>query len=60
MKKQAVLFFLVSVLPLTSCISTKVFNDLEARYSEIKTNRNVLIKHQDSLQQAFDTLDKNW
>ena len=60
MKKQVVLFFLVSALSFTSCISTKVFNDLEARYSEMKINSNALIKYQDSLQQAFDALDENW
>ena len=60
MKKQIVLFFLASALSFTSCISTKVFNDLEARYSEMKINSNALIKYQDSLQQAFDALDKNW
>ena len=60
MKKQVGLFFLVSVLSLNSCVSTKVFNDLEARYSEMKINRNALIKYQDSLQQAFNALDKNW
>ena len=60
MKKQVVLFFLVSVLSFTSCISTKVFNDLEARYSEMKINKNTLIKQQDSLQLAFDALDENW
>ena len=60
MKKQIVLFFLVSALSFTSCISTKVFNDLEARYSEMKINSNALIKYQDSLQQAFYALDENW
>ena len=60
MKKQAILFFLVVALSFTSCISTKVFNDLEARYSEMKINSNALIKYQDSLQQAFDALDENW
>ena len=60
MKKQAILFFLVVALSFTSCISTKVFNDLEARYSDMKINRNALIKYQDSLQQAFDALDENW
>lgn len=60
MKKQVVLFFLVSALSFTSCISTKVFNDLEARYSEMKINKNTLIKQQDSLQLAFDALDENW
>ena len=60
MKKQVVLFFLVSVLSFNSCVSTKVFNDLEARYSEMKINKNALIKYQDSLQQAFNALDKNW
>ena len=60
MKKQVVLFFLMSALSFTSCISTKVFNDLEARYSEMKINSNALIKYQDSLQQAFDALDENW
>ena len=60
MKKQIVLFFLVSALSFTSCISTKVFNNLEARYSEMKINSNALIKYQDSLQQAFDALDENW
>ena len=47
-----VLFFLL--ISFSSCVSTKVFNDLEARYAEVKLERNALIKSRDSLQQSWD------
>ncbi|MFQ3340540.1 MAG: chemotaxis protein MotB [Flavobacteriaceae bacterium] len=60
MKKGIFLLFLVSVLFFYSCVSTKVFNDLEVRYSEMKINKNTIEKSQDSLKQAFDALDEKW
>lgn len=40
----------------SSCVSTKVFNDLEARYAVVKAERNALEKSRDSLQQSSDRL----
>ena len=49
-------FFLLSF---SSCVSTKVFNDLEARYAIVKSERNGFEKSRDSLQQAWDKLDND-
>lgn len=40
----------------TSCVSTKVFNELEARYAVVKAERNAYEKSRDSLQQSWDQL----
>lgn len=48
----AFLFFLFN-----ACVSTKVFNDLEARYAVVKSERNAYEKSRDSLQQSWDLLN---
>ena len=48
------------MLYFSSCVSTKVFNDLESRYSEMKIQRYKLQNSQDSLQQSWDRLNNNW
>ena len=40
----------------SSCVSTKVFNDLETRYAVVKAESNALEKSRDSLQQSSDRL----
>jgi chemotaxis protein MotB len=58
--KQFFLFGLVFfLLSFSSCVSTKVFNDLEARYAIVKSERNGFEKSRDSLQQAWDKLDND-
>ena len=44
-------------LCVTNCVSTKVFNDLESRYSKVKIEKNKLQNSEDSLQQSLDKLD---
>jgi chemotaxis protein MotB len=41
----------------SSCVSTKVFNDLEARYALLKKERNAFEKSRDSIQQSWELLD---
>ena len=48
------------MLYFSSCVSTKVFNDLESRYSEMKIQHYKLQNSQDSLQQSWDRLNNNW
>ena len=60
MKKISVLVFLILFLILESCVSSKVFNDLESRYSKMKNERNALDKSRDSLQQEWDRLHSQW
>jgi len=48
----AFLFFVFN-----ACVSTKVFNDLEARYAVVKSERNAYEKSRDSLQQSWDLLN---
>ena len=38
----------------TSCVSTKVFNDIESRYAALKMDRNAIEKSRDSIQQSWD------
>jgi len=57
MRLSVLLFLLLSV---SSCVSTKVFNDLESRYAQMKDQRNALEKAQDSLQQSWDRLNDKW
>ena len=51
---------LVLMVIVSSCVSTKVFNDLESRYSVLKMERRSLEKSRDSTQQAFDLLNQKW
>lgn len=48
----AFLFFIFN-----ACVSTKVFNDLEARYAVVKSERNAYEKSRNSLQQSWDLLN---
>ena len=48
----AFLFFVFN-----ACVSTKVFNDLEARYAVVKKERNAYEKSRDSLQQSWDLIN---
>ena len=49
--------FALLLLSVSSCVSTKVFNDLEVRYAQMKDQRIALEKEQDSLQQSWDRLN---
>jgi chemotaxis protein MotB len=60
MKKRSFLVLLTLVLTASSCVSTKVFNDLESRYAILKMERNALEKSKDSIQQAWNILDGKW
>jgi chemotaxis protein MotB len=60
MKKRSFLVLLTLVLTASSCVSTKVFNDLESRYATLKIERNSLEKSKDSIQQAWNILDGKW
>ena len=53
--RYCVLFIIT--LCVTNCVSTKVFNDLESRYSKVKIEKNKLQNSEDSLQQSLDKLD---
>ena len=57
MKKRSFLVLLTLLLTASSCVSTKVFNDLESRYATLKIERNSLEKSKDSIQQAWNILD---
>lgn len=54
------IFICFLFLSLSACVSTKVFNDLESRYAQMKSERNALQYSQDSLQQSWDQLDGKW
>ena len=54
------IFICIVLLNLSACVSTKVFNDLESRYAQMKSERNALQNSQDSLQQSWDQLDGKW
>ena len=53
--RYCILFIIT--LCVTNCVSTKVFNDLESRYSKVKIEKNKLQNSEDSLQQSLDKLD---
>ena len=54
--RYCILFIIT--LCVTNCVSTKVFNDLESRYSKVKIEKNKLQNSEDSLQQSLDKLDE--
>ncbi|MDG2108820.1 MAG: OmpA family protein [Flavobacteriaceae bacterium] len=54
----AVIFCLLA-FTFSSCVSTKIFNDLEARYAVVKVERNSFEKSRDSLQQSWDRLNSD-
>ena len=57
MNKITAIFLIIFSLSINSCISTKIFNDLEARYFIVKKERIELLESADSLQQTFDTVN---
>ena len=57
MKYFLIVTFTFLFFAFNACVSTKVFNDLEARYAVVKTERNVYEKSRDSLQQSWDLLN---
>ena len=60
MKKTPIITFFTLALLTSSCVSTKVFNDLESRYATLKVERNTLEASRDSIQKAWDLLDSKW
>ena len=44
----------------TSCVTTKVFNDLEVRYYEMKAQSNTLKNSKDSIQKSWVKLNEKW
>lgn len=50
-----IVFFICS-----SCVTTKVFNDLEVRYYEMKTQSNALKNSKDSIQKSWVKLNEKW
>jgi len=54
----SVIFYLLA-FTFSSCVSTKIFNDLEARYAVVKVERNSFEKSRDSLQQSWDSLNSD-
>ena len=59
MKYSLLAVFCILNFCFSSCVTTKVFNDLEARYSLVKSERNVFEKSLDSLQQSWDFLSND-
>ena len=60
MKKTPIITFFTLALLTSSCVSTKVFNDLESRYATLKVERNTLEASRDSIQKARDLLGSKW
>ena len=60
MKKISTITFFTLALFTSSCVSTKVFNDLESRYATLKVERNTLEASRDSIQKARDLLGSKW
>ena len=59
MKYSLLAVFCILIFCFSSCVTTKIFNDLEARYSLVKSERNVFEKSLDSLQQSWDFLSND-
>ncbi|MDG2062993.1 MAG: hypothetical protein P8J67_05500 [Flavobacteriaceae bacterium] len=59
MKYSLLAVFCILNFCFSSCVTTKVFNDLEARYSLVKSERNVFENSLDSLQQSWDFLSND-
>ena len=57
MKYSLIVAYSFLFFAFNACVSTKVFNDLEARYAVVKTERNAYEKSRDSLQQSWDLLN---
>jgi len=60
MNKFLILISLFLLFGFTSCVSTKVFNDLEARYVKVKITAHAYEKSRDSLQQTKELLDSKY
>ena len=56
--KYYILFIVFSFC--SSCVTTKVFNDLEVRYYEMKTQSNALKNSKDSIQKSWVKLNEKW
>ena len=56
--KYYILFIVFSFC--SSCVTTKVFNDLEVRYYEMKTQSNVFKNSKDSIQKSWIKLNEKW
>jgi len=57
MKKLFIIKLFIVAMITTSCVSTKVFNDIESRYAALKMDRNAIEKSRDSIQQSWDFLE---
>ena len=44
----------------SNCVTTKVFNDLEVRYYEMKTESNAFKNSKDSIQKSWVKLNEKW
>ena len=56
--KYYILFIVFSFC--SSCVTTKVFNDLEVRYYKMKTQSNVFKNSKDSIQKSWIKLNEKW
>ena len=57
MKYSLIVTYSFLFFAFNACVSTKVFNDLEARYAVVKKERNAYEKSRDSLQQSWDLIN---
>ena len=57
MKKLFIIKLFIGAMITTSCVSTKVFNDIESRYAALKIDRNAIEKSRDSIQHSWDFLE---
>ena len=57
MKKLFIIKLFIGAMITTSCVSTKVFNDIESRYAALKMDRNAIEKSRDSIQQSWEFLE---
>ncbi len=53
-------FLFIIFFSFSCCVTTKVFNDLEVRYSEMKIERNALKNSKDSIQKSWVNLNEKW
>ncbi len=60
MKRYPIALFLGLLFLFTQCVTTKVFNDLEARYAVIKKERNAFEQSKDSLQKVAHHTTEQW
>ena len=59
MKYSSLAILHLLIFCFSSCVSTNVFNGLEARYAVVKYERNAFEKSSDSLQQSWDLLSND-